>query len=132
MYKALFIHNTSSFSLSLSLTVQPGITRPPSAIDIRSRSAMVTWDAWDNVTGLGDGPIVRYIIWYRERGNSLTYRRNVRGTTNTFNLTKLVPRTVYEVFVFCQRPGLDGIGQSSPVLIFSTVCPGVYVSFHPM
>ena len=108
----------------LILLGQPRLLSSLEFINGSSSSVTVVWQAWNNNTDFGDGPVEFYLLYCNISG-SLELCGNVSSTgeasyTETFD--NLTHYTKYEFYMRVSRPGPGGTGMAGTVYDHVTSC----------
>ncbi|XP_022109418.1 tyrosine-protein kinase receptor Tie-1-like isoform X3 [Acanthaster planci] len=114
------LHNGSLWTyVRVSLFVQPYLSQPP-AVLAGLASVTVTWHPWGSyTTDSGDGPVVKYVVYFKRASVEWTVGGEVQviGNTqpaNSFVVQPLVTSTQYQFSVSAVRDGRGGEGPRSP------------------
>ncbi|XP_038066569.1 tyrosine-protein kinase receptor Tie-1-like [Patiria miniata] len=116
------LHNSNPVwtYLTVSLFVPPYLSQPPVVV-AGPGSVTVSWQAWgSHVDDSGDGPIIRYIVYYMSSTSaSWTMADEIpvtdqSQTAYSFVVQPLDPSTQYQFSVAAVRDGPGGQGSFSP------------------
>ncbi|XP_038049619.1 receptor-type tyrosine-protein phosphatase delta-like [Patiria miniata] len=123
-YTCSSVSMDSNATITVTAFEPPQLSSPPNVSESTRSSITLTWEAWDAQAGdRGEGPLVNYIISYRELNANGTIGDIITpGDTLSDVVPGLKEGTSYEFRVSAVRPGVGGVGPPSPPTIGNTSC----------
>lgn len=108
---------------------QPQLLSPLMFVNKSASSATIVWQAWNNKTDFGDGPVDLYIL-YCDISGSMELCRNVSIQSNIEQYVEvfvgLNHHTNYSFSMVVVRPGPGGEGPLGAEYQHLTACIGNY------
>lgn len=84
----------------------------------------ISWDPWSSDSGNGEGPVDRYIVYYRYASDvdAAYIFSESAGTSNSLVINGLNIDTEYDFVVVVARAGVGGAGRPSSKTTVRTEC----------
>ncbi|XP_077981840.1 receptor-type tyrosine-protein phosphatase kappa-like [Glandiceps talaboti] len=103
---------------------QPLLLTSPEITAIKKDNVTVNWNAWQSDVDIGDGPVVKYDVWYTKTSDDdfTAYPQDVNPSQTYLVVDGLSPYTEYRFAVQTYRPGVGGGGDLSPSAAQKTSC----------
>ncbi|XP_077981771.1 receptor-type tyrosine-protein phosphatase kappa-like [Glandiceps talaboti] len=121
---ATYSGGTSNVKEIEALTfVLPQLTSEPWITNVNKTQVTVNWNAWQSSIDIGDGPIEKYEVWYKNTSeNDFVQYQNVLPTQTSSVVNGLTPYSNYMFALKAYRPGVGGGGSLSPHITGETSC----------
>ncbi|KAJ8029161.1 Receptor-type tyrosine-protein phosphatase F [Holothuria leucospilota] len=97
---------------------------PLTFYDVTSSSISVSWPAWDESVGFGQGPVVDYILQYRLQTSGSDFMEVNKGSDLSHQVTNVVAGGLYEFRIKLVKSGPQVEGPPSSVQQ-SIACEGI-------
>ncbi|XP_071799173.1 receptor-type tyrosine-protein phosphatase T-like [Asterias amurensis] len=119
-------HHVHSQTLLLEVYRLPYLTSAPT-VDASfgdPNQVLISWYPWSSDSGNGEGPVDRYIVYYRYASDvdaAFTFSESA-GTSNSLVINGLNIDTEYDFVVVVARAGVGGAGRPSSKTTVRTKC----------